>query len=36
MLRRELAMPTIVKVVLVCALCIGFITGIVYIVKWFW
>ncbi len=29
-------MPTIVKVVLLCAVCIGVVTGIVYLVKWIW
>jgi preprotein translocase subunit SecE len=27
-------MPTIVKVLLLCVLCVGLITGIVYLVKW--
>lgn len=29
-------MPRVVKLVLVCMLCIGLITGIVYLVKWLW
>lgn len=27
-------MNTVLKIVLVCILCIGIITGIVYLVKW--
>jgi hypothetical protein len=27
-------MPTVLKVFLVCVLCIGLITGIVYLIKW--
>lgn len=27
-------MPTVLKVILVCVLCIGLITGIVYLIKW--
>ncbi len=29
-------MPMIVKIVLICALCIGIIAGIVFLVKWLW
>jgi len=29
-------MPQAVKLVLVCMFCIGLITAIVYLVKWFW
>ncbi len=27
-------MPATIKIILVCILCIGVITGIVYLVKW--
>jgi hypothetical protein len=27
-------MPVIVKIIVLCILCIGLITGIVYLVKW--
>lgn len=29
-------MPTILKIMLICALCVGIITGIVFLVKWLW
>jgi hypothetical protein len=29
-------MKTILKVVLICLLCLGFITGVVYLVKRLW
>lgn len=28
-------MPVIVKIIVLCILCIGLITGIVYLIKWF-
>lgn len=33
---KDELMPTIVKVLLLCVLCVGLITGIVYLVKWLW
>jgi hypothetical protein len=29
-------MKTLAKLFLICLLCLGFITGVVYLVKWLW